>query len=193
MVEHDIVRTAVETLSAESLLIFSRYETASQILSSRDTLFGMLGGNTRLQELLHHGARTNRLMEVEVNLNSSSVYRKHGALQDALSTVTYLSELIEPCRSMGLGIDGAINVETTDVLWELGEIIPSIKMLQHIESTIDWSSQSVAVGRAGIFAALVSFKGPLSSTFVDHLRDIEYRKPVLKNLRKFKTSTLSVL
>jgi len=156
LVEHDIVRAARKSLRRVSAYV-SRYENASQILSSRDTLFGLLGGNTRLQELLHHGARTNRLMEVEVNLTSSSVYRKHGAFQDALSTVTYLSELIEPCRAIGLGIDGAVNVETTDVLWELGEVIPSIKMLQHIESTVDWNSQSIEVGRPRIFAALVSF------------------------------------
>ena len=83
--------------------------------------------------------------------------RSYGALQHALTRVTYLTELIQPCRGAGVEISAAVQFESARVLWEQGEMSTSIRMLedllanQHTDSDLFFR-----VGRPDLFARLVS-------------------------------------
>ena len=115
----------------------------------------MLSDSDKHQRLLHVSQQSSRLLEVETNINSSCLLRSHGSLQEALANVTYLSDLIKPCESIDLRIDSAVQQEIANVLWEQGDIVPSIRMLQAIESSSGIGDQSIHVGRAGLLATLV--------------------------------------
>jgi ataxia telangiectasia mutated family protein len=82
--------------------------------------------------------------------------RSHGALQHALTRVTYLTRLIKPCEDAGVTISAAVQFETARVLWDQGEMSTSIKMLQDLVKNPEITPQSIKVGRPELFARLVS-------------------------------------
>lgn len=95
-------------------------------------------------------------MEVDCNLRSSFIYRKHDALQASLSNVTYLTSLIPACEKVGLNFECAVGHETASVLWGKGELQPSIQTSLNLVKNIDFGIQSIRVGKADILAVLVS-------------------------------------
>lgn len=134
----------------------SRFERIDDILSCRETLFGSLSKSNRLQSLLKTTQREARTVESETLLALSKMSRSHGALQHALTRVTYLNRLIKPCEDAGVTISAAVQFETARVLWDHGETSTSIKMLQDLLKDPEMTSQSIKVGRPDLFATLVS-------------------------------------
>lgn len=96
-----------------------------------------------------------RTIEVQALLDSTRLSRLHGALQSSLSTATFLSQLVEPCRSLGLKIEAAVKFESSNVLWDQGEMAASVRILQDIIQSSDLVSQDVTVGRPELLAKLV--------------------------------------
>ncbi len=97
-----------------------------------------------------------RLTEVRALLASSSLSRRHGALQDSLSTTTYLAELVRMDLDLGLNIDAVAQYEASNVLWDQGEMSGSIGILQSILESTDLLKQDVPIGKAELLAKLVS-------------------------------------
>jgi serine-protein kinase ATM len=83
--------------------------------------------------------------------------RNHGALQNSLTTATYLSGLIEPCNKLGLEIGAAAQFEVANVLWDQGEMMASIRMLQSLNTLPDLRKQTVPIGKPELLAKLVSY------------------------------------
>lgn len=94
-------------------------------------------------------------MEVEANLRSSLIYRKHNALQASLGNITYLTSLAPACQRADMRFEGAILHETASVLWDKGEIQAAIQVSLNLVQGIDFERQSIIVGKAGILATLV--------------------------------------
>lgn len=82
--------------------------------------------------------------------------RRHGALQNALATATYLTQLIKPCEDAGINIAAAVKLESANVLWAQGEMAASIRMLQELHQSFDAKSQLIHVGKSELLAKLVS-------------------------------------
>lgn len=112
--------------------------------------------NKTLQNFLKTSQPDARAIESNALLSSSKMSRHHGALQNALATVTYLTRLIEPCKQVGLNITAAVQFESANVLWDQGEMAASIRMLQDMLQKFDSKSQLIHVGMSELLAKLVS-------------------------------------
>jgi ataxia telangiectasia mutated family protein len=147
------------------------------LLSCRETLFGVLGENAVLLDSMRVRTGTVRHMEVEALVTSSDISRKHGALQESLASVTYLSDLVQPCKAFGLDIEATAQHEVATVLWDQGEAETSIRMRQYLREHADFDSQTTDISLPVLLAKLVSNYFPLQSgPMLMQLRDITLRK-----------------
>lgn len=136
-------------------LNFYSFESITSIISCRETLFSSLSKRKNLQALLSTSLSDARAFESHALLASSRMSRRHGALQNALATATYLTHLIEPCKEVGLNISAAVQFESANVLWDQGEMAASIRMLQDLQKNFDAKSQLIHVGMSELLAKLV--------------------------------------
>lgn len=132
------------------------YEHVKAIISCRETLFSSLSKKPKLQDLLKTSQRDARSLESHILLASSHMSRAHGAIQNALSTVTYLTELVDPCRTLGVDIGPVVRLASANVLWDQGEMAASIRMLQDLQGLADSHAQLVEVSKPELLAKLVS-------------------------------------
>lgn len=133
------------------------HEHVKTIISCRETLFSSLSKRSKLQDLLKTSQRDARSLESHVLLASSHMSRTHGAIQNALSTVTYLTELVKPCREVGVDISAVVRLASANVLWDQGEMTASIRMLQDLQGLLDSHAQLVEVSKPELFAKIVSY------------------------------------
>lgn len=133
------------------------HEHVKTIISCRETLFSSLSKRSKLQDLLKTSQRDARSLESHVLLASSHMSRTHGAIQNALSTVTYLTELVKPCREVGVDISAVVRLASANVLWDQGEMTASIRMLQDLQGLLDLHAQLVEVSKPELFAKIVSY------------------------------------
>lgn len=133
----------------------SRFTDVRQLLSCRETLFNVLSTNNAVVDSLHTRTATIRNMEVEALVSSSSISRRHGAIQESLASVTYLSDIVPRCKSAGLDIEATAQHEVANVLWEQGETDTSIRMRQNLIDHANFDSQSVELSLPVLLARLV--------------------------------------
>ena len=136
----------------------SSYEHVKAIISCRETLFSLLSKKPKLQELLKTSQRDARSLESHLLLASSHMSRAHGAIQNALSTVTYLTELVKPCKDVGIDIRAVVQLASANVLWDQGEMTASIRMLQDLQGSLDSHAQLIEVSKPELLAKLVSIE-----------------------------------
>lgn len=107
-------------------------------------------------------ARTGAIrgMEVEALVLSSTICRRHGALQESLASVTYLSDIVQQCREVGLDIEATAQHEVASVLWEQGEVEASIRMRQYLIDHANFDSQNTDISLPVLIAKLVSTHCP---------------------------------
>ncbi|KAG8530380.1 uncharacterized protein KY384_004882 [Bacidia gigantensis] len=143
--------------SRDELLQLQSYDHIKDIISCRETAFSTLSKRQGLQQLLNTPLRDSRLMECRVLLASAALSRTHGALQNALTSATYLDQLVEPCQAIGLDITAASQVESAHILWSQGEKEPSVRLLEDLIQNLDKNtrqSQSIPVGKPELLAKL---------------------------------------
>ena len=109
-----------------------------------------------MQDIVKTSLRDARSFEARVLLASSQMSRDHEALQNALTTATYLNQIVKPCQDAGVDISSAVRFESAHVLWGQGEMTASIRMLQDLQNTPTTKVELVKVGRAELLAKLVS-------------------------------------
>lgn len=136
-------------------LTWSSFKHVSSIISCRETLFSSLSKSRTLQNFLKTSQRDARALESRTLLASSRMSRRHGALQNALGTAMYLTQLIKPCEDVGVNITAAVQLESANVLWAQGEMTASIRMLQELRQNFDSKSQLIHVGKSELLAKLV--------------------------------------
>ncbi|KAF2744994.1 hypothetical protein M011DRAFT_470010 [Sporormia fimetaria CBS 119925] len=140
--------------SRERWMQAGEYEDVRLLLSCRETLFSIIGGNAALKESMRARVGTIRHMEVEALIQSSTVGRKHGALQESLSSVTYLADIAPQCKSIGLDIEAAAQHEVANVLWDQGESETSIRIRQHLIRHTKFDSQATDISLSVLLARL---------------------------------------
>ena len=143
-------------------LTFTRFDRVNAIISCRETSFSSLSKRVALQNVVKTSLRDARRLETKVLLASSCMSRSHNALQNALTTATYLNQIVEPCQGAGVDIDAAVRFESANVLWDQNEMTASIRMLQDLEGTSTTGSEIMRPGKAELLAKLVSRKPPFS-------------------------------
>ncbi|KAF2871547.1 hypothetical protein BDV95DRAFT_606981 [Massariosphaeria phaeospora] len=130
------------------------FEDVRQLVSCRETLFRVLSSNTSLLDSLKARTGTIRHMEVQALVSSSAICRKHGALQESLASVTYLSDIVQECKSVGLDIEATTQHEVASVLWDQGETEASIRMRQHLIDHANLDSQATDISLPVLLAKL---------------------------------------
>ncbi|KAF2466182.1 uncharacterized protein BDR25DRAFT_345757 [Lindgomyces ingoldianus] len=130
------------------------FDDVRLLLSCRETLFSVLSTNPSLLDSLCARTGTVRHMEVEALVSSSAICRKQGALQESLASVTYLSDIVQQCKSVGLDIEVAAQHEVASVLWEQGEAETSIRMRQHLIDNANFDSQATNISLPVLLAKL---------------------------------------
>ena len=141
-----------------ALLTHVSFDSAKDICSCRGTIFSSISKKARLREILKITLRRARLMECKHLLHAASISRAHGGLQDALSSATRLSHLVDNCLQAGLDISAASLFESAQVLWSHGERNASVNMLKELNEKYTAErlrSQGLHVGKAGLLAKLV--------------------------------------
>jgi ataxia telangiectasia mutated family protein len=163
-------------------MIAGQFDDVRILLSSRETLFSVISTNSALLESLRARPGTIRQMEVEALVSSSTICRKHGALQESLSSVTYLSDLVEKCRSVGLDIEVTAQHEVSSVLWEQGEAETSIRMRQRLIKNTTLDSQKIDISLPVLLAKLGHH---LAEARLEQPESIiqEYLEPAIKELK----------
>ena len=159
-----------------------RYEDVRQIISCRETMLSSLSQLPKLRDFIDVSSGDTRLVEARVALLSSAVNRDHGALQESLTTATYVNSLIEPCKALGLNIEAAAGLEVANAMWDQGEIPSSIGVLQELQRMPNLKSQTIPISKAIVLARLASQVSHAKLEKSDRIID-KYLKPALKELK----------
>ncbi|MCJ1401031.1 Serine/threonine-protein kinase tel1 [Xylographa trunciseda] len=135
-------------------MLAERLDNTTTIISCRQTLFSTMSKSDQLRDLTKISQRDARKVECRSLLASTALSRHHGALQSALSTATYMSQMVPACVEQGIAVDAAIRLEGTNVLWDQQEMSASIRMLQDVVFGSDLQSQDIYVGKPELLAKL---------------------------------------
>ncbi|KAI0534655.1 phosphatidylinositol 3 [Xylaria digitata] len=173
----------LETFSSRTHWMRSgRYDEISQILSCRETTMNLLSQFSSRSEIAKVNPPEARLIQVKSMLLSSSIHRYHQAFQESLNIATSLTHLVQPSADIGLNIDSAARIEVANSLWDHGEMISSIRMLQHIDEDTDLKKQAIAVSRPDLLAKTAH---QISVARLEKPDSIQrnYLQPALKELK----------
>lgn len=154
----------------------------SQLLSCRETTMSLLSQQGKLRAGASLTTAQARQTEIRCLLLSSGIYRFHRATQESLNLSTALTDLINPCQELGLNVDAAIRVESANSLWDHGEMISSIRMLQNIDNDVDFRKQSIPLSRSDLLSRIAH---QVSVARLEKPHDIQknYLEPALKELK----------
>jgi ataxia telangiectasia mutated family protein len=123
-----------------------------------------------------------RLVQVRGMLLSSDIFRFHRANQETLNLSTTLTDLIPSSQSLGLSVDAAIKMEAANSLWDHGEMISSIRMLQNIDRDSSLKKQTVPVSRSDLLSKIGYQVSVARLESPDSIQK-KYLEPALKELR----------
>ncbi|KAH8197245.1 hypothetical protein TruAng_008603 [Truncatella angustata] len=108
--------------------------------------------------------------------------RFHRAHQESLNIATSLNDSIDQNLELGLTIDAAAKMEVAHALWDHGEMIPSIRMLQSVDKESDLKKQSVEVRRSDLLAEIGHRVSVARLEKPDSIQR-NYLQPALKELK----------
>lgn len=127
------------------------------MVAIRQATFSSIAKRKHLQENANIDLKSARLYEAKALISACEISRSHKVLQHALSASMHLNKVVNLCAEVALDISAATTLQTASVLWDQGETISSIRMLQGLENTkLDVIRQDISVGRAELLATLVS-------------------------------------
>ncbi|KAI1818747.1 phosphatidylinositol 3 [Poronia punctata] len=173
----------LETFNSRSQWMKSgRYDEVSQILSCRETTMSLLSQFSSRSATTRLNPPEARLSQVKSMLLSSNIHRYHQAFQESLNIATSLTHLVEPSVDLGLSIDSAARLEVADSLWDHGEMMSSIRMLQHIDEDTDLKKQTIVVSRPDLLAKTAHQISVAKLEKPDSIQK-NYLQPALKELK----------
>ncbi|KAI1427044.1 phosphatidylinositol 3 [Xylaria sp. FL1777] len=184
----DVVNTTeleqlLETFSSRTHWMKSgQYDEVGQILSCRETTMNLLSQFSNRSEVTKVNPPEARLIQVKSMLLSSNIHRYHQAFQESLNIATTLTHLVQPSADLGLNIDSAARIEVANSLWDHGEMMSSIRMLQHIDEDTDFKRQSIAVSRPDLLAKTAHQISVARLEKPDSIQK-NYLQPALKELK----------
>lgn len=137
----------------------SNYPSSRDIgeaLNVREALFSSIKRKDYLKSAFRLSDRDAQLLEVKVIRKSLGITRAHEMSQASLKSAIRLTNLVQPCASLGINIDGAAKYDLANVLWDQGEMTTSIQILQQLNNQNGLSRQSIPINRAELLVTLVS-------------------------------------
>ncbi|ELR07215.1 Serine/threonine-protein kinase tel1 [Pseudogymnoascus destructans] len=159
-----------------------KFEDVSQIISSRQTLLSCVNQQSSLRKMINVSASDTRLVEARSSLLSSSIHRSHGALQESLTSATYLNSITGSCQELGLNIEAAAYFEVANAMWDQGEMASSIGMLQELEQLSNLREQTIPIGKSKILAKIASQVSMAKLEKPDRIIE-KYLSPALAELK----------
>ncbi|KFY31090.1 hypothetical protein V493_01402 [Pseudogymnoascus sp. VKM F-4281 (FW-2241)] len=159
-----------------------KFEDVSQIISSRQTLLSCVNQQTSLRKMINVSASDTRLVEAQASLLSSSIHRSHGALQESLTSATYLNSITGSCRDLGLNIEAAAYFEVANAMWDQGEMASSIGTLQELEQLSNLKEQTIPIAKSKILAKIASQVSMAKLEKPDRIIE-KYLSPALAELK----------
>lgn len=126
-------------------------------MAMRQATFSSLAKRAHLRQATKIDTKTARFLEAKALVCSCKMARSHKVLQHSLSAATQLSEAVESCKQVGLDISAVATLQAANVLWDQGQGISSIRMLQALKTNSAVNQQSIVVGKAKLLAKLVGF------------------------------------
>ncbi|KAK2050689.1 phosphatidylinositol 3 [Colletotrichum somersetense] len=158
-----------------------RYEDVSHLLSCRQTTLGLMSQESKLRNQTLSPAEA-RQVEIRCMLMSSGIYRFHQATQESLNISTSLTDLVGPCEDLGIKVDAAIKIEAANSLWDHGEMISSIRMLQSIDNDSSLKKQTIPVSRSDLLSK-IGHQVSVARLEKPHHIQKNYLEPALKELK----------
>ncbi|KAK1599168.1 phosphatidylinositol 3 [Colletotrichum navitas] len=158
-----------------------RYEDVSHLLSCRQTTLSLMSQQSKLRNQTLSTAEA-RQVEIRCMLMSSGIYRFHQATQESLNISTSLTDLVGPCEDLGIKVDAAIKIEAANSLWDHGEMIPSIRMLQSIDNDSSLKKQTIPVSRSDLLSK-IGHQVSVAKLEKPHHIQKNYLEPALKELK----------
>lgn len=125
-------------------------------MAMRQTTFSSVARREHLRNAAGVDIKTARFLEAKALVASCKMARSHKVLQHSLSAATQLSKVVESCKQVGLDINAIATLQAANVLWDQGQGIASIRMLQALRGNSALGQQSIVVGKAKLLAKLVS-------------------------------------
>ncbi|CAJ2510102.1 Uu.00g060020.m01.CDS01 [Anthostomella pinea] len=159
-----------------------RYEDVRQILSCRDTTLSMLSKTSQLRSTARVKPPEARLVQVKSMLLSAGLHRYHQAFQESLNIATSLTDLVPSSTDLGLYLDSAARVEAADSLWDHGEMLSSIHMLQSIDEDTNLKKQTIPLSRPDLLAKTAYQVSVARLEKPDSIQK-KYLQPALKELK----------
>ncbi|TGJ87704.1 hypothetical protein E0Z10_g1018 [Xylaria hypoxylon] len=175
---------AVDIINSADLeqLLETFRSRAHWMRSGRETTMNLLSQFSNRSEIAKVNPPEARLIQVKSMLLSSNIHRYHQAFQESLNIATSLTHLVQPSADLGLNIDSAARIEVANSLWDHGEMVPSIRMLQHINEDIDLKKQAIAVSRPDLLAKTAHQISVARLEKPDSIQK-NYLQPALKELK----------
>ncbi|GKT73500.1 phosphatidylinositol 3 [Colletotrichum tofieldiae] len=158
-----------------------RYEDVSHLLSCRETTLSLMSQQAKLRSQALSTAEA-RQVEIRCMLMSSGIYRFHQATQESLNLSTSLTDLVDPCEDLGIKVDAAIKIEAANSLWDHGEMISSIRMLQSIDNDSSLKKQTIPVSRSDLLSK-IGHQVSVAKLEKPHHIQKNYLEPALKELK----------
>ncbi|KAK1971853.1 phosphatidylinositol 3 [Colletotrichum sublineola] len=158
-----------------------RYEDVSHLLSCRETTLSLMSQQPKLRKPTISTAEA-RQVEIRCMLKSSGIYRFHQATQESLNLSTSLTDLVGPCEDLGIKVDAAIKIEAANSLWDHGEMISSIRMLQSIDNDSSLKKQTIPVSRSDLLSK-IGHQVSVAKLEKPHHIQKNYLEPALKELK----------
>ncbi|KAL3473129.1 hypothetical protein BJX99DRAFT_234283 [Aspergillus californicus] len=125
-----------------------------EILNSHETLFSSIRRKDYLKSAFSLSDYDAQLLEVKVTRQSLDIARNHGIAQASLKSAVYLSKLSDQSVSLGLNVEGVAKFDLANVLWDQGEMAPSIQILQDLKNRNDLHKQTIPISRAELLVTL---------------------------------------
>ncbi|KAL2851506.1 hypothetical protein BJY01DRAFT_117027 [Aspergillus pseudoustus] len=126
----------------------------AEILNAHETLFSSIKQKVYLKSSFNLSDYDAQLLEVKVIRQSLDIARNHGIAQTSLKSAVYLSKLSDQCVSVGLNVEGVAKFDLANVLWDQGEMAPSIQILQQLRDRNDLHKQAIPISRAELLVTL---------------------------------------
>ncbi|KAL4920462.1 hypothetical protein BDW62DRAFT_6131 [Aspergillus aurantiobrunneus] len=125
-----------------------------EILNSHETLFSSIKQKNYLKSTFSLSDHDAQLLEVKVIRQSLHIARNHGIAQASLKSAVHLSKLSDQSASLGLNVEGVAKFDLANVLWDQGEMAPSIQILQQLKDRNDLHKQAIPISRAELLVTL---------------------------------------
>ncbi|KAI0526556.1 phosphatidylinositol 3 [Xylaria bambusicola] len=173
----------LDTFSSRTFWMKSgRYDDVGRILSCRETTMNLLSQFSVRGNVANLNPPETQLVQVKSMLLSSNIHRYHQAFQESLNIATSLTHLVQPSADLGLNIDSAARIEVANSLWDHGEMMSSIRLLQHIDEDTDLKKQTIAVSRPDLLAKTAHQISVARLEKPDSIQK-NYLNPALKELK----------